>query len=432
MRKDEIRAFAGKWFDLFDDRGTTGEQLADPSFETECLKFGFKMDLGESMMREYPDIHVFDNWQELDGIIDEITDENFLGTAIHSKWRAVRRHGDEHLADELNREWFLIALGRLRYLATSADDQRLLFYGTPRKVRVISNNVSFGHPPKPDDEVEQHVTICRDGRTYLSSFVYGDGKNFKLDSNQAFNLKPEEAQALLDKIAEYFSGEHSDAVVTDVGDWDMEITNTEGAVFKEWGSLVPEVGIFNEFSDMVRRTLGRPNLLVLDGEAVIRPIDRITIEYHRVSTVKPPKVPEGTAVDHITWEYSEHLILDRKTDTIEHVQDVGTECQVLRRYHVAEGVSSFLDNCSPEDIFANVMGNASDATTDPAEEKTYTITVLFGDGSSRKAEGTFDKRGLPMTMADSPRPSGASCPSMVSGRCSIPRSTTRFAEGRVS
>ena len=40
-------------------------------------------------------------------------------------------------------------------------------------------------------------------------------------------------------------------------------------------------------------------------------ITKIILDYHRVTRIKPGEKPEGTAWEFVTWDYTEHLIIDR-------------------------------------------------------------------------------------------------------------------------
>ena len=45
-----------------------------------------------------------------------------------------------------------------------------LFRGRVTRIKLISNNICFGPRPEEDDEVEQHITICSDGRVFFSGY----------------------------------------------------------------------------------------------------------------------------------------------------------------------------------------------------------------------------------------------------------------------
>ena len=112
----QIYDFAIKWSAKFQDRNTWYLALADHFIADECAALGFEMDCGNAFEREYGRA-VFD-YNELNNIIDNITDIPLLGSAIYSRWRYFNHwacSGDEILKDD-NRMWFILAFDRLALL----------------------------------------------------------------------------------------------------------------------------------------------------------------------------------------------------------------------------------------------------------------------------------------------------------------------------
>ena len=127
-------------------------------------------------------------------------------------------------------------------------------------------------------------------------------------------------------------------------------------------------------------------------------IDRITIEYSRVTKYDKPKELSDNEYDYITWDYSEKLTIDRETETIEYFRKIGSECDTTWKYHVGGGVEQLLDE-TDADMFEDIEGNPSDAIDNPKESKTYTITIDFAHLPSKTITGSFDRRGLPTEWA---------------------------------
>ena len=75
------------------------------------------------------------------------------------------------------------------------------------------------------------------------------------------------------------------------------------------------------------------------------------MDYHRVTKIKPKEVPEGATWEFITWDYTEHLIIDRETETLEHIQNIGSGCKVYHKYEIVGGIESLLDDFDAEDLF---------------------------------------------------------------------------------
>lgn len=84
---------------------------------------------------------------------------------------------------------------------------------------------------------------------------------YKIDKASATNM--------LTSIARYFSDEYDEWFATDIGDWVMEITNTEGNVYKFRGPLCAHFIVDGiDLSDLVRETLGMDDLYVFDGNSI--------------------------------------------------------------------------------------------------------------------------------------------------------------------
>lgn len=129
-------------------------------------------------------------------------------------------------------------------------------------------------------------------------------------------------------------------------------------------------------------------------------ITKIILDYHRVTRIKPEEKPEGATWEFVTWNYTEHLIIDRETETLEHIQNIGTGCKVSRKYEVEGGIESLLENFDAEDLFSRIKGNPADVIETPNETKDYKITVNYKKKPQCVIEGSYDKNGLPDDFAD--------------------------------
>ena len=54
-----------------------------------------------------------------------------------------------------------------------------LFQGTLKKIRLISDSLSFWHVPKMDEETEQHLTINHKGQVWFSGFCFMKSEEIK-------------------------------------------------------------------------------------------------------------------------------------------------------------------------------------------------------------------------------------------------------------
>ena len=76
-----------------------------------------------------------------------------------------------------------------------------------------------------------------------------------------------------------------------------------------------------------------PDLYVFDGNNKPDIVNRIEVSYHRITKIKP-KEPISEHTEYAVWDYTESLIIDRNSESIEHIQNIGTGCSVTRRYKV--------------------------------------------------------------------------------------------------
>ena len=95
---------------------------------------------------------------------------------------------------------------------------------------------------------------------------------------------------------------------------------------------------------MLRDTLDDQTLFVFDNNEFER-IERISIEHEHKKTIV---AADGQIV---TWNPTDRIVIDRKSDTIEYTYKIGAECDVTRKYHVAQGVSNFLDELEWQNLF---------------------------------------------------------------------------------
>ncbi len=385
--------FAVKWCDKFRDQDINYIELVDHFMADDCVTLGFEMDCGHAFESVYGNaVH---NSDELSKVIDTVTDIALLGSAIYSRWRYFNHwayNAAEILAPE-NREWFILSLSRLALLT---GENPFIFQGIAKKIRIVSNGICYGPCPEPDDIVEQRITINSDGQVWYSGYAFGDGygKHKKVETKN-FKIEKEIAQNVINKVSKYFSGEYEEVYATDIGNWELELTNTEGKVYKFSGSLCAEFEIDGvDLSDLIRDSLDIEDLYVFDGRFKPDVINRIAIDYHRVTKIIPAKPPSDTA-EYFTWDYTERLIIDRATETLEHLQNIGTGCKVSRKYEVEGGIESLLDDFEAEGLFSYVEGNPEDAIDTPNETKNYKITIDYKKNPQRIITGTFDKRDLP-------------------------------------
>lgn len=391
----EIHEFAVRWFEKYRSPDTL-EHEVEEGFSEECLVLGFEMDCGKSFEAAFPGINAFHDADALYEIIGRIQDIHLLGSAIFSQWRNVTHWAEASLLAPQYRNWFITALSRLDVLTTDDDCSSFVFQGQAQKIRIVSNNIGFGPRPEQDEEVKQHLTITADGRVWFSGYNFGQGIGEYVRGRTKNHMIGKEAAArILNAVGTYFSDEYDTVFATDIGDWEMTITNTDGKSYQFKGSLCCDFDVYGvDLSDLIRDTLNMPDLFVFDGNCKPDRVDKITITYRRVTKIKP-KVPISDKEKYCTWDYSEQLIVDRETETLEHIQRVGSGCVISRKYYVQEGVACFLDDLDADRLFEHITGNDPDVVIDPNETKDYEMTVDFNKRPQLVIRGTYDRNGLP-------------------------------------
>ena len=387
----EIYAFAKYYFNLYRNPKSTNFQVEE-GFADKCFSLGFEMDTGVSFLEKFP--KAFDSVEELDKIIDRVDDAHFLGTAIFSMWRYITHWTYcSHPLDTDFRPWFISAFGRLMTITSEEKTPPFVFFGNAKKVKIHSNNICFGYCSKKGDEVEQHLTITEDGRVWLTRYAINEDLNFadyKKTEQKQFKIDSEKAKMLLSKFTKYFRDEYEISFATDVGSFEMWIDDDEGKKAYFVGPLISEFVVDGfDLSQLVRDTLDDQTLFVFDDNGYEK-IKRITIDYKFTSVI----IPADESND-ITWEYKDHLVIDRQTETIEDVLQLAEQCEVTRKYHVAEGVTSFLDDLDIEGLFTEFNEPEEDLLPSPEGTAIYEVKVEFYRQEPRIISGTYDKQGLP-------------------------------------
>lgn len=134
-----------------------------------------------------------------------------------------------------------------------------------KKFRLISNNICYGPCPDADEEVEQHLTILSDGRVWFSRYKYGlgDGK-YELEEKKQVNIGKDIAVDILTFTKKYFDEKGIVMKCTDVGIWELFLTDENDAKYTIDGSVVPD-DYTSEISNYIRERLPLENLFLFDG-----------------------------------------------------------------------------------------------------------------------------------------------------------------------
>ena len=118
-RNKDIHDFAIKYHNLFSNSQTTEPDVTS-TFGEECQALGFDLYTGGDLQNAFPDLDMEDA-EKLEEVIDSISDEQLLGSAIYSNWwNILRRNFTKEECGFLsleNRGWFIVALTRLAVLS---------------------------------------------------------------------------------------------------------------------------------------------------------------------------------------------------------------------------------------------------------------------------------------------------------------------------
>ena len=251
---------------------------------------------------------------------------------------------------------------------------------------------------EPTDEVEQHLTINNDGRVWFSAYAFGKEKDkYTKVRSRNFSIDKNIAQEMLNKVANYFQNENTETLATDIGDWFLELTNTDGKICKFRGLLWDRFYYEGEsLSDVVREAVGLDDLYVFDGNINQNKITRIVLDYQRKNESAPQEESQEIELDLA----SEQLIIDRATGIIEYSRNIRNKNKIYHKYEVKSAVKKLLNYFSSEDFFAYIAGAPEDAVDEDSERRDYKITIEYEKSSRQVFEGSFDRDELPKDFAD--------------------------------
>ena len=153
------------------------------------------------------------------------------------------------------------------------------FIGKLCKIQLISNNDCYGPSPEPEDEVEQHLTIFKDGSVFISRYQYGEGSGYTLHSEELRLISSTSVEKIFDAFTKYFCKDHKVILASDIGCWHLYLTNEKDDLYRESGALccdlrVGRVGL----SSLIRKELNEKRLLLFDGSDPCRMIKQRKVE----------------------------------------------------------------------------------------------------------------------------------------------------------
>lgn len=391
MADRKLYEFSAKWLRQFqDDRLVEKAVYGDPSFGEECEKLGFQLDHGEDLIHKFNDELVYEDWDELEEIADEIYDVIMLGSAVYSQWQFYQQcqlKGETDGWDENSRDWFMTALSRLKQLSVQNVP---LFSGTPKAMRLVSNCICYDFLPEPEKVVEQHFSLNADGKAEISFYRYADGVRYELEEKRELLVKADCAVQLLSSLGAYFSNSFDRAEIDDGGDWELSLENEGGESFTFYGSLFSNESELDEVSSLIRNSFSMPDLLLFDGEAAKDRIESFQIQFQHIRKEK--------SQGEIIWDYTEVVSVDRGDGRMEHIQYVGDEQVASEWYHVPKGVAALLDRLYDDNFLEGVQGTPPDVMEGPEEMREYVITAQLLYGGKKTVSGAYDQNNLPRSF----------------------------------
>lgn len=135
-----------------------------------------------------------------------------------------------------------------------------------KKVRIVSNNICYGPEPLPEDEVEQRLTISASGRVWFTAYKYANGfGKYEVCRKQQLAIGKPAAKQMLELFSQYINSNQLVCYATDIGTWEMSITDTEGKSFDFKGSLCGGVTVGDiDLTYYLRKQIPVDNLFVFE------------------------------------------------------------------------------------------------------------------------------------------------------------------------
>lgn len=395
----QIHQFALKWLARFRDRTNEYTEFVDHYFADDCDKLGFKMDSGKSFKSVYG--NAISDPTTFAKIIANVTDIDLLGSVIYSRWRYFNHWAlePEKIIEPANREWFIIVLERLALL-TKVTVENNIFQGVPQKIQITSNYSSWNSSSDFNLAATQQLTVSDIGMVVFTEF-YLDTDIPNSTQSSDFKIEKNQAHKLLTVFSNYFKQKHHELLATDVGTWDVELTNTEGIVYEYHGSFLDNLeteGI--NLSDLTREVIGRRDLYVLDGNFEPDLITRITLKYHKVSQILADNTSGQALWSLKPCERFEKVVVDRAAETITHTQKIDTTVNISHKYQIKDGVSNLLDSLKVTRPFSNDQSSSKYLIDPDTESEDYIIVVNYKYQEPFVIKGNYTKDGWPGGLLD--------------------------------
>ena len=252
------------------------------------------------------------------------------------------------------------------------------------EIKITSNNVGYRFPNEELKEIEQNIFISINGDVCISNYYYWKKqnestsiKNFKIDDK-----KVKKIFKLISKFLEenfvYYSLEYS----SEIGYWQMELTDSNYEYYKYESNLRYNIRVDGEsLSERIREILNYDNLILFDNCEYDK-INRIQLDYKNVKNV-----------DNKDFVYTEKLILDRDSNSIEHTQ-ISDDVNYYMKLNVNKHFKDLLETLYDPNMLETREKNDNFVEI-PNEKRDYEMIVDFKKSPRKVLNGSYDKEGLP-------------------------------------
>lgn len=388
-----VGVFAEKWLALFQNLDTSYDDLFDEKLGNECQQLGFVMDQGQSFAHHY--LKDWLNVKNLEHVIYEVNDKEILGAAIYSAWRHYAYwafQGTPYVTDTM-RQWFKVALYRLSRLVQLTP---FAFRGTLRKMKISSNNMSYFNPPRVGETYQQNLTLNNKGGLWFQSFLVSEDPNQESPGSKfQKHIPAAQTDKILQAVASYFRKPYDEIRATDIGTWELELTNTDGERYRYEGSLCANFIVDGiDLSDLIRDTLGMYELIVFDGQGTDDRIQNISVHYKGLTEIHTRMADYFE--DNLPWDtYDEQIVIDRMSGMLRILQTIGQTGTITHTYQMGKMVSSLLNEIYLDRLFSDQEPIQRITKDAPSEDDDYTITITYDKQPEKIIYGSFENGDLP-------------------------------------
>lgn len=249
------------------------------------------------------------------------------------------------------------------------------------EIKITSNNVGYRFPNEELKEIEQNIFININGDVCVSNYYYWKKqkestsiKNFKIDDKEVKKIFKLISKFLEDNYV-YYSLEHS----KEIGYWQMELTDSDYESYRYEGNLRYNIRVDGEsLSEKIREILNYDNLLLFDNYEYDK-INRIQLNYKKVKNVNNKELV-----------YTEELILDRDSNSIEHSQ-ISADVNYYMKLNVNKYFLYLLENLYSPYMLENGEKNKNFVEI-PNEKRDYELIVDFKKSPRKVLNGSYDKK----------------------------------------